>query len=187
MLQTFCIQMFDDDLQVWVNLDDLDALPLKAKLKVIVFKVSGCQSCTICMLSNDIANRSTFFFYSNQQNFTLVAVPKYLLIFGLSSLFFVNLQPAYCIWMKLVHQCVMPLNFYVHRLLLTKKFDFFVCYYLLRLKTARKNKHFGLHLSQIQSKSGHSMQVKLTNLVILKPINFEFCRSSLTLFLPIAN
>ena len=32
MSQTFCIQMFDDDLQVRVNLDDLDALPLKAKL-----------------------------------------------------------------------------------------------------------------------------------------------------------
>ena len=32
MSQTFCIQMFDDDLQVRVNLDDLDALPFKAKL-----------------------------------------------------------------------------------------------------------------------------------------------------------
>ena len=97
------------------------------------------------------------------------------------------LQPAYCIWMKLLHQCVTPLNFCVHRLLFTKKFDFSVCYYLFRHKTARENKHFGLHLSQIQSKSGHSMQVKLTNFVILKPINFEFCRSSLKLFLPIAN
>ena len=36
MSQTFCNQMFDDDLQVRVNLDDLDALTLKAKLKVIV-------------------------------------------------------------------------------------------------------------------------------------------------------
>ena len=34
--QTFFFQMFDDDFQVWVDLDDLDALPLKAKLKVIV-------------------------------------------------------------------------------------------------------------------------------------------------------
>ena len=130
-----------------------------------------------------------FFFLFSRTSKILrwLAVPKYLLIFSLSSLFFVSLQPAYCIWMKLLHQCVMPLNFCVHRLLLTKKFDFSVCYYLFRYKTARENKYFGLHLSQIQSKSGHSMQVKLTNFVILKPINFEFCRSSLKLFLPIAN
>ena len=128
-----------------------------------------------------------FLFTRTSKILRWLAVPKYLLIFGLSSLFFVSLQPAYCIWMKLLHQCVMPLNFCVHRLLLTKKFDFSVCYYLFRHKTARENKHFGLHLSQIQSISGHSMQVKLTNFVILKPTNFEFCRSSLKLFLPIAN
>ena len=34
--QPFSFQMFDDDFQVWVDLDDLDDLPLKAKLKVIV-------------------------------------------------------------------------------------------------------------------------------------------------------
>ena len=65
--------MFQNDIQVWVDLDDLDALSLKTVLTTngLLLKVSGCKRCAMCMLSKDIVNRYIYaylyFFYLNQQ------------------------------------------------------------------------------------------------------------------------
>ena len=72
-----------------------------------------------------------YIFLFEPANFTLASFSVFFGVFGfrffgISSMFLVSLPPAQCIWMELLLQCTMPLDFGAHRLPLTKSF-FILC------------------------------------------------------------